>query len=90
MNLNMRFPLSKNCPTTPKLHRYVFYIIYHKNNYQAYKKDHFLVFQHTLTHNVTKLMNEQIHRVGTHNVTKQTNEQKHRVGTHNVTKRTNK
>ena len=35
MNLNMRFPLSKSYRTTTKLHRHVFYIMYHKNNYQA-------------------------------------------------------
>ena len=36
MNLNMRFPLPKSCRTPLKLHRHVFYIIYLKNNYQAY------------------------------------------------------
>ena len=48
MNLNMRFPLSKSCQTTPKLLRHVFYIMYHKNYYQAYWKVHFLIFQPTL------------------------------------------
>ena len=48
MNLNMRFPLSKSCQTTLKLLRHVFYIMYHKNYYQAYWKVHFLIFQPTL------------------------------------------
>ena len=34
MNLNMRFLLSKCCRLTPKLHRYIFYFMYHKY-YQA-------------------------------------------------------
>ena len=51
MNLDMRFPLSKSCLTPLKLHRHIFYIIYHKNNYQAYQKVHFKIFQHTLLNN---------------------------------------
>ena len=50
MNLNMRFPLSKSCQMTPKLPRHVFYVMYHKNRFQAYWKVHFLIFQHTLIH----------------------------------------
>ena len=40
MNLNMRFPLSKSCQMTSKLLRHVFYIMYHKNYYQAYFSTH--------------------------------------------------
>ena len=50
MNLNMKFPLFKSCQTTLKLLRHIFYIINHKNYYQAYWKIHFLIFQHTLRH----------------------------------------
>ena len=45
MNLNMRFPLSKSSQTTPKFLRHVFYIMYHKNYYQAYWKVNFFNFQ---------------------------------------------
>ena len=52
MNLNIGFPLSKSCQTTPKLHRHVLYIMYHNNFYQAYQKVNFLIFQHILVANL--------------------------------------
>ena len=48
----MRFPLSKSCQTTLELLRHVFYIMKHKNYYQAYWKVLFLIFQHTLNEHI--------------------------------------
>ena len=55
MKLNMRFPLSKNCQTTPKLLTHVFYIMYHKNYYQVNGKVHFLIVQHPLLSKIKRL-----------------------------------